>query len=42
MKTGLPPTALNALTGLFTPPGISLVAFLKSAEDFFVPISKAP
>jgi hypothetical protein len=38
IKSGLEPTALKALTGELTPPGISLVASLKSAADFLVPM----
>ena len=29
MKRGVPPTPLNARTGLFTPPGNSVLAFSK-------------
>src|SRR3990167_7041543 len=35
MKSGFPPTALYALTGLFTPPGMSLMAFLSIWADLF-------
>src|SRR5215510_5234139 len=34
MKRGLPPTARNARTGEFTPPGITCKARLKSCSDF--------
>jgi hypothetical protein len=34
MKRGFPPTALKALTGLFTPPGITFDAFLNKSFDF--------
>src|SRR3990167_1200280 len=34
MKTGVPDTALNDLTGLLTPPGISCSAVLYSFFDF--------
>jgi hypothetical protein len=33
MKTGPPPTALNARTGLFTPAGITFVARASSAAE---------
>src|SRR5215475_7765390 len=33
MKMGLPPTARNARTGEFTPPGITCCARLKSSSD---------
>src|SRR5688500_17676978 len=34
MNGGSPPTALNARTGLFTPPGITFFARSNSAADF--------
>jgi hypothetical protein len=34
MNRGFPPTALNARTGLFTPPGIKAIALWKSFFDF--------
>jgi hypothetical protein len=36
INNGSPPTERNALTGLFTPPGINKLAFLKAARDFVV------
>ncbi len=33
MKRGVPPTALNARTGEFTPPGVTACARSKSAAD---------
>jgi hypothetical protein len=38
INSGEPPTALKALTGLFTPPGISRSAFLNKALDFLISI----
>ena len=34
-NTGVPPTPLNARTGLFTPPGIAFFARLNNASCFF-------
>ena len=34
MKRGVPPTALNARTGEFTPPGIRRCARAKSSSDW--------
>ncbi len=34
MKSGVPPTALNARTGLLTPPTMTFCARAKSASDF--------
>ena len=36
MKRGVPPTALNARTGEFTPPGVTAWARSKSALDWGV------
>src|SRR3954465_2643147 len=33
MKTGVPPTALNARTGELTPPGITFLAFANEASE---------
>jgi hypothetical protein len=35
MKRGAPPTALNARTGLLTPPGMTPCARANSFADFF-------
>jgi hypothetical protein len=36
MNRGVPPTLLNARTGLFTPPGITRRASAKSRSDLFI------
>jgi hypothetical protein len=36
INKGFPPTALKARTGLFTPPGITLIALSNNAFDMFV------
>src|SRR5579863_2409123 len=42
MKTGVPPTAWNARTGLFTPPGIARAARSKSAREMASVTAFAP
>jgi hypothetical protein len=36
MKCGVPPTDLNDLTGLFTPPGMRVLAFSNNLVDFWL------